>query len=145
MKIRLGTDKKNMLTGKIHDNRVLSFWNGRKIQAEDIIFSYVLIHGMRKCHVLSLIVVKWHFCWRPWSLWPDGSKESRPALKSWQVIRGKWFAVVDLAEPEGAADITFDVKEVSTVEAWLTAEYSVALDVKTGYRTETLQESRLNG
>lgn len=60
--------------------------------------------------------------------------------ESGQVIRGKRFAVVDLAEPKGAVDITFDLKEASAVEAWLTAEYRAVLDVETGYRTETVQE-----
>ncbi len=60
--------------------------------------------------------------------------------ESGQVVRGKQFAVVDLTGPEGAVDITFDLKEASTVEAWLTAEYRTVLDVETEYRTETVQE-----
>jgi len=59
---------------------------------------------------------------------------------SGQVITGKRFAVVDLVKPEGAVDVTFDLKETSTVEAWLVAEYQTVLDVEMEYRTETIQE-----
>ena len=60
--------------------------------------------------------------------------------ESGQVITGKRFAVVDLYRPEGAVDVTFDLKETSTVEAWLVAEYQTVLDVGMEYRTETIPE-----
>lgn len=59
---------------------------------------------------------------------------------SGQVIRGKRFAVVDLARPEGTVDVAFDLKEASMVEAWLVAEYQTVLDVGMEYRIETIQE-----
>lgn len=62
--------------------------------------------------------------------------------ESGQVITGKRFAVVDLYRPEGAVDVTFDLKETSTVEAWLVAEYQTVLDVGMEYRTETIQEEK---
>lgn len=62
--------------------------------------------------------------------------------ESGQVITGKRFAVVDLYRPEGAVDVTFDLKETSTVEAWLITEYQAILDVGMEYRTETIQEEK---